>query len=93
MDQKKSGKFLNITLFLIMLAFLVYYISILFKSGGSEIFDNMKIIGLIVALAGSVLGYFGISRASKGTVLRGLTMGFIVGLAVLTIIVFIMAPK
>ncbi len=92
MDQKKSIKFFNITLFLVMLAFLAYYISILFKSGGSDLYNDMKSIGLIVALAGSIFGYAGITRANKGTILRGLIMGFIIGMAVLTVAVTVMAP-
>jgi len=52
----------------------------------------MKWIGFFVAMAGSIISYTGINRSAKGSFRRGLTAGFLIALAVLTIVVLIMAP-
>lgn len=101
-EKKYKGKVLNIVFFVVLLGFFLYYIytqfdlgykvDVLVVGGNFDLYSNLIWIGLFVSFVGAIVGYFGMSRATKGSFFRGIIIGFIVGIVVLTIIQLIIAP-
>lgn len=81
----KPGKAMNILLFIVILASFVWYVYSFFATKTTnDLVSDLILIGLVVSFVGGVLSWFNIKRGS--TFIRGLSVGVVIGIAIIAII-------
>ena len=99
-QQNNKGKWLNTILLIAFIGFFVFYGYKVFTlgfntdvfdvSGAADLYRDLNWIGLFVSFAGSIAAY--VSRAKGSSFLRGITIGTVIGIVILTLVIAAVKP-